>query len=583
MLRSLSLLLALAVLGWEGSALALGSSGTTTTRGAAPAFQAPLTAPGVVAGDLAPDYLCAVGADGWECRSRDGTALPTNAGSGATYPTTPFGPRALVSAHISYRGNATLPADYMSGPFTVGVIADAGLGATGSTQPWFAGHGDFATKGWGVRRLDAGFTCYRGAAPTTHATSLAPGRWFVGLCRYGGGSVVARANGTQTSGTGDVVPADGELLWFNGSKTGAFFHGGQLAVVPIWKRWLTDDEAARFEASWWGARASDGRPVTDTRAGPAWCDGGYQVGDNAPCVSAAGLESRATVQPQNANGADFSASSWLKSGGTVAPSAGGYTVTFLAPGNIASGTQTASSGEAWTLSCFARNQTGSVSIRPLTTATPGFSACSLSTTSSEWTREACTNTATAAGSAAAVIVASGAATIDLAQCQLEKAATPGRRCDCGATAPCTCLGDQHTVETAGWPVASGWCEFDATPSVCGRERVILSTRSAFSGDGGAGYEVYWAADNKLGLRTLNRAESASFVWGVTAECTSQQTVHGRVEWSGGRGRVYRNGVLDASLGIPMPDRISSAARIGSRFDGYVPLEGSVANLRCGRL
>jgi hypothetical protein len=297
--------------------------------------------------------------------------------------------------------------------------------------------------------------------------------------------------------------------------------------------------------------------------------------------SGGGLEAYGAVLNYWINSPDIcNAPSWPDAASsTCTTDAGGWQVVTSAGGGRRR-SATGSGAGAYTLSCDLASGTTASARLQLYSTEDGYLSCDVPLTTG-FQRLACTKTLTGTTSLNAYLSTIGAGgSIKVRQCQLEKSATPGRRCDAGAS-PTTCPADVHTVSTAGWPVSSGWCEVTVTPKACGKERTLVSTRSAFSGDGGAGWEIYWGADDRIGLRTQNKAGAASFAWGNTRACTVGQTVRARFEWVDGRGLVYRYGVLDSSTGIPMPNSISATARIGSRFDGALFADAYISDIACG--
>jgi hypothetical protein len=311
--------------------------------------------------------------------------------------------------------------------------------------------------------------------------------------------------------------------------------------------------------------------------------------------SGGGIQSYGTVQPFNANGA--LPTTWADDAGTLTftgPDAAGWWTATDNDGAAReskrlaalAGTTTDING-TWTISCemapgtlstarmwFYRSGAGSM-------ATVG--GCGTTTISGGQRYAGCTATVSGADATTNLLgifelgdgTAGVSGTVLVRQCQIEKAATPGRRCDCGPTVPCSCLGDLNTVSTAGWPVASGWCEWDYTPSNTVSDARLLDARN-----GGNGILVQSLPD-QLAFG-IYRGGAATFVSAMAARAAGV-TQHGRVEWTGGKARACAGSTCSAWIVAAPPSAHAAFAGVGSMADGGLPAAGGIANLRCGRL
>ncbi len=596
-------------------------SGPTTTGGGMPLFQAPLSRPGLIPADLtctdgtpATGWRCGVpaGEDRWACWGPDGSEVPVTQGTGPTYENTPYGRAANIATEAAAPSISTANAGIFEQiwvqPHTLVVIGESGVAGKAG---WYFSHGQAVVGGIDVQDTGTGLICRWNWAGGSVQAEITERRSALGVrfCEWTGSQFIARTNGSEQATTSAAVPLapTGKSIWFGRyeATTGTRQINSRQIAMLIYNCPLSAESRARLESQVYGTRASDGRPITTTRAGPAWCDGGYQVGDNAPCVSAAGLESKGAVLSWAQNGARPDL--WATFIGTptiTGPDADGwytYTDDDVAArevkrlGIIGAGSVTDGS---YVVSCEMRPGTLTQAHTLISkTAGPGTITTGAGGDCSTWNitldtarRYSCpiNITGTDATTELTFVFEVGfdrlvatVGDIGIRQCQIEKSTAPGRRCDAGAS-PTTCPGDQHTVSTAGWPVASGWCEADVMlagapiPS-----SYIFDTRGPAAGSAGIG--VYFGVAGS----TLSGFTSPPVQTFTTPSLTWQagSTYRIGLRWGGGRAQIVRDGVVVGTTdGASNPTSHSGTATIGSArpFSDRQP-NGTIANLRCGRL
>jgi hypothetical protein len=461
---------------------------TTTTRGAAmPLLQAPLSRPGVLAGDLtcmdgtpaAPALRCSVhpDEDRWACVGSDGVEIPVVQGVGTVFANTPYG-RAMV---ITTAGQAPyIPTERAGEIITqdrwTGIAVYEPLpydvptsfywdGTTGPLAAWVE------STGANEKAVCNGAWWYSSGGSMR-------GTWNVQLCRSGSGIRTAGVNGSvvnrETSGT--YVP-NGSLRM--GARSGCC-PAGTVLVLVFFGCDISDDSFQRFTSQIFGTRASDGRIAATPYTGGKWCDGGWRVGDNAPCVSAAGLESRGAVLNYWTNSTTPEA--WDLNG---TPTVSGNTVTdndAAAFQGVVSNTTPAQDG-AWVSTCYVSAGTAT-SARMMTHSTGGTggAVCDFTGLTAEPKRLTCAAAAIAGGTVVTGRIYVGnqstvTGSIVVHQCQLEKSPFPGRRCDAGAS-PTTCPGDVASVPLASVPPGAEVCATIEPFACTGDGQVILDTRGA---------------------------------------------------------------------------------------------------------
>ncbi len=331
---------------------------------------------------------------------------------------------------------------------------------------------------------------------------------------------------------------------------------------------------------------SDGRQVATTRAGPAWCDGGYQVGDNAPCVSAAGLESKGAVLNYwtNSTRPDL----WNKVGlpTVTADPGGGYVLTDDDPASDESLYVPAGSPQAgpWTITCALKAGTLNTARVYVSSSDGAIVSCPITGLGPTYKTFSCSGNAATAPTWANPTLYVGSTqaqtgSIVVEWCQLVYSATPGRRCDAGAS-PTTCPGDAHTVASAGWPVASGKIRFNYTPAYSGTApytRVLLDTRKAAL-DGGLLVSITTGGALRLELRQADTTNTGlgtvALGWG--ADTTYPITVG----WAGSTATISRGPGESASGAMPGPmgpHAISAALGVSNLTAGG-QAEGRISGL-----
>jgi hypothetical protein len=605
MIRRLALLLTIVSAPAWVQARPLGS--TTTTRktvfiaGFGPAGS---IAPGLVCTDgsvARPALTCVAGTDAWECRDQNGAVVAVTPGAGVVYEDGPWG-RAMD-------GWAEIPAapEVWAGTadhtiVAVGRPSDAAV--SNQERHLFADNTGTTAGLLAYYRADANgndFRCsYFTDAGRVDAALLAQasrrGAWQIHTCRRAGDTFTARVNGATgtASSSGAVLSTPAVYARIGSSPTTSMLFGKEAWVFEF-DCALTDASLARLEAQVYGSRASDGRPVTTTRPGTAWC-GDHQLGDNAACVSASGLEGEGPALNHATNSTNPTL--WVAHIGTptiTGPTAEGWwTYTDDDPASretkyIAQFAAGSATHVAYSATCdLAPGTLAQARVSIAVTAGAGVvtgGTCAHALTAPK--RYSCT--ATVAGADATTIVrvifeagtlaATDTGSVLVRQCQVETTATPGRRCDAGAS-PTTCPGDTHTVSSAGWPVSGGSAEVDFTPSstVTGFQRIWSTT---FSGDprNWHSFVLYFGAlcleagDDVTSERRCSAGGDPGWVVG--------QTYRLRVEWSGGLVRFWRDGVPLAGGTIPIPRSLSSTVQIG-HINGIQHARGAISNLRCGR-
>jgi hypothetical protein len=467
-------------------------------------FNAPLTRPGLLPGDLTcmdgtpavPALRCFVppGEDRWACVGSDGVEIPVVQGVGTTYEDGPWGRAARVdSAARAPRIEAPASAAFRAlwaGDSTVIVVGRPGDSTT--TRYWFS-HGGFSTGGVYMRQTaDNNVVWTDGTSETSAAVGLdVRATWAIASGRRIGATITARVNGTagpaKTIKTGvDTTPPEDASIKFGSSSSGITTLGGPLSHALIYGCALTDDSLARLESQIYGTRASDGRLAATPYTGGKWCDGGWQVGDNAPCLDASGMESRRAVLELIPNNTSLGDSGWVAVGDgvtvnadktlTLTDDAAGFYegVRWTIPG--------ATNGDPGAIECEVRSTTGArVRIAVGDNLTTDGQSYLLTP---EWQAVSITRASVSGVPRPGVFVGPWAAdigAIDVRRCQFVKAPYIGRRCDAGAS-PTTCPGDVASVPVADIPPGAEVCATIEPFACTGDGQVVLDTRDA-DGDG----------------------------------------------------------------------------------------------------
>lgn len=332
-------------------------------------------------------------------------------------------------------------------------------------------------------------------------------------------------------------------------------------------------------------RCSDGRVVTTVRNGPAWCMDGTQVAANVPCVSALGLESYGSVTSYWLQGADV-CSATAAGTATCTTDPGGWQVLESTTGGGRRRTTAGNGAGAYTLTCELAAGTATTARLAVSSTEDGDLSCDVAL-GATFQRVSCVKTLAGVTGLAATLSVVGAGSIKVRQCQLEKAAYPGRRCDAGASNT-TCPGDTHTVSSAGMPISAGWCEVIFTPGALQRpgESVLSTSWTAYSGDGRQGLEIEVRSPTGIGGDIGMRSgspDALNIIWGATGEYLPGVPVRVGVVWGRGSGVLYRDGVRTGlqTSGVSIPTGTTGILYLGKRFTDPLWSYGAIRNFRCG--
>lgn len=500
-----------------------------------------------------PALTCGVGVvtgtDAWECYDRAGNNVPVTQGTNTTYVSSPYGRAAQIDSDAAAPSisSATLTAlgirDLVTRNHTLIAVATAttvsnGVAGVPLGDGWDNGSGFYfrASSGDFKAVYSGGNAIVQ--AVVVNGAAINGFRVYTG--RRVGNSITARLNGAASSATLTIAPAasTNPLYFGRWSNTGQYL-GGKLAVSHIFPCGLTDASLAAYEAGIFGDRASDGRAVTTTRAGPAWVRDSegkqHMLGDNAPAVEAVTPGPlAATNYALNSTRPDL----WNHDPGIVFDCSGGDGCLATNTGGggwiVAGGGFNASYTGPGTLTCEMRSGNTSTIYYGIDDATGGTYQIQLT---SDWKRHPYTRTVTpAAYGAVPYLYLANGKSFWVRQCQFETKAYATERLDCGATV-CTRgtpgQGDRQAVNYWTWSGnickasnydnSTGSCAWVSDTSWGGSGYGLVSDTHATLVSGRVGQ----INDNMAGRKVTLTCEMASgslttarfYAWGATGGWT----------------------------------------------------------------